>query len=1079
MAVNFQRNIQAGNIIDAEDYNEIANAVNKIYHDDWANNLSSASEIRFLDSHIRYDSKILDLPNGFGNQATRTFSILDQDNNTVDANIENGNLIIVFLNDEFLERNGNYSLDYGNNSITFFSHLSNIQKIEVYNRTLESIGWGQLNRSPLINTTENFRPVVSANSGTSNSYIRSNTNGIIDKVNLMLERVRPDNVDIEDIILTNGDPVKIVTDGKHYFENNDKIILDEIIGTTELNDNFYNITKGMKDVRKFLIDKKITINYAKGYTHNSGTLTSENTNDFGFGSGEWTGGFTIGNNVWLIDDNSNDAIIYINNNGKISKNYKSINDLDLGSGEWNGGFAIGNNVWLIDNNTNYARGYTHNNGTLTSENNNDVSLGSGLWTGGFAINDNVWFIDDTTKYARGYTHSSGTLTRASDNDVSLEDTGWWRGGFAINDNVWFVNNNSDEAVGYTHSSGTLTRASSNDISLGSGSWRDGFAIGDNVWFIDENANQAEGYTHSSGTLTRASSNDLDLGSGEWRGGFSIGDNVWFMDNDDDDAIGYTHTNGSLNKTDDLDLGSGEWTGGFAIINPSGDNVWFINDNANQAVGYTHSSGILTRESSNDLDLGSGEWRGGFSVDNYVWFLDNNSDEARGYTQLGGTLDRASAFDLDLGSGEWTGGFSIGNNVWFINDETNQAVGYTHSIGTLTRASGNDINLGSGEWKGGFATDNYVWFMGNNLSENVINIEYNGSNFSDYTSGGTVDYNLNIIYIDLIENSDIEIQTEINHNLETGDNITITNVEGTTELNGNEYTITKINNNKFSLDGTSSGTFTDYDGGGIVTISLDISDIILTNNNPVEIEVSRIKGHSLKIGDIVSFTNVGGTTQLNSENYIISIETEDNSFTLNDTSYDGSNFTPYIDGGNISYLSLTRANTGDYIFAEDKQLIQHNIQNSIFKSNYHNNFRKTMLSGISNNIRTVPWQSKIDLIWRWVFDDYNHCRYYFNSGGEISCGVSIFGNSNPSENDGIVNWEDAISTAGNISMNYIKTMNSNDDETNVISENIGFYNLSTEWQTISRVVGIDSTLEQRRLTEYNFLHFPEQIDRRGI
>ena len=259
MAVNFQRNIQAGNVIDAEDYNEIARAINKTYHDDWANNLTSADEIRLLDSHIRYDSRILSLPNGMGSQSTYTFSIIDKNNNKVNANINDGDFIVVFLDDEFLEKNGNYSLNYNDNSISFFSHLSTTSKIEVYNRSLESIGWGQLNRSILIDTDENFRPTVSANSSTSNSYIRSNTNGIIDKVNIMLERTKPDFTNIEDIILTNGDPVKIISDGKHYLENDDKITLSEIIGTTELNDNFYNITKSMKDIQKFLIDKQFVI----------------------------------------------------------------------------------------------------------------------------------------------------------------------------------------------------------------------------------------------------------------------------------------------------------------------------------------------------------------------------------------------------------------------------------------------------------------------------------------------------------------------------------------------------------------------------------------------------------------------------------------------------------------------------------------------------------------------------------------------------------------------------------------------------------------------------------------------------
>lgn len=56
-------------------------------------------------------------------------------------------------------------------------------------------------------------------------------------------------------------------------------------------------------------------------------------------------------------------------------------------------------------------------------------------------------------------------------------------------------------------------------------------------------------------------------------------------------------------------------------------------------------------------------------------------------------------------------------------------------------------------------------------------------------------------------------TSTNHGLKTGDTIFIKNVVGMTELNNNTYTVTFVDLNNFTLDGTDSTAFTAYDSGG--------------------------------------------------------------------------------------------------------------------------------------------------------------------------------------------------------------------------------------------------------------------------
>lgn len=61
-----------------------------------------------------------------------------------------------------------------------------------------------------------------------------------------------------------------------------------------------------------------------------------------------------------------------------------------------------------------------------------------------------------------------------------------------------------------------------------------------------------------------------------------------------------------------------------------------------------------------------------------------------------------------------------------------------------------------------------------------------------------------------------------HGLQTGQTITISGVKGTTELDGNVYTITVVDTNNFTLDGVNSTFFGLYLSGGVVIIPIDLT-----------------------------------------------------------------------------------------------------------------------------------------------------------------------------------------------------------------------------------------------------------------
>jgi hypothetical protein len=160
-----------------------------------------------------------------------------------------------------------------------------------------------------------------------------------------------------------------------------------------------------------------------------------------------------------------------------------------------------------------------------------------------------------------------------------------------------------------------------------------------------------------------------------------------------------------------------------------------------------------------------------------------------------------------------------------------------------------------------------------------------------------------------------------HGLNTGDRIYITGVVGMTEINGLNFTVTKLADNYFSLDGVDSTDFTDYDSGGtwslnrcpntgtykyIVTYEITTSSgqVIESEGHQVS-EVFNPREHSFNI-------TAGGVVYINalkvSEDYL-ALYTTDTSATVRAVVYrtkdDGSE---YYEIGYIPHSSIVKSGT---------------------------------------------------------------------------------------------------------------------------------------------------------------------------
>src|SRR5258708_18271253 len=93
-------------------------------------------------------------------------------------------------------------------------------------------------------------------------------------------------------------------------------------------------------------------------------------------------------------------------------------------------------------------------------------------------------------------------------------------------------------------------------------------------------------------------------------------------------------------------------------------------------------------------------------------------------------------------------------------------------------------------------------------------------------------------------------TSPTNNLQTGSIISISNVAGMTQLNGNTYTITVVDSNNFTLNGTDSTGFTAYTSGGTWSSQNTFSFSLFGNNqNPFPQPNFGILSTQLVIGGI--------------------------------------------------------------------------------------------------------------------------------------------------------------------------------------------------------------------------------------
>lgn len=134
-----------------------------------------------------------------------------------------------------------------------------------------------------------------------------------------------------------------------------------------------------------------------------------------------------------------------------------------------------------------------------------------------------------------------------------------------------------------------------------------------------------------------------------------------------------------------------------------------------------------------------------------------------------------------------------------------------------------------------------------------------------------------------------------------------------------------------------------------------------------------------------------------------------------------------------------------IRAEDLNVVESKITNSILPNETHATVDPTNASLYTKSPstpyqRTAPWTNKLTGEHTWIFNDYNHARYFFNGGGRLRLMMDMANGSTA----GYYNWADIINEIGVLSFTYNNMIQSSSTYTQGVSEGKGFYDLTDRY-----------------------------------
>lgn len=168
--------------------------------------------------------------------------------------------------------------------------------------------------------------------------------------------------------------------------------------------------------------------------------------------------------------------------------------------------------------------------------------------------------------------------------------------------------------------------------------------------------------------------------------------------------------------------------------------------------------------------------------------------------------------------------------------------------------------------------------------------------------------------------------------------------------------------------------------------------------------------------------------------------------------------------------LTRKTTDNQVLAADGNLIEDTLNNDVINNGLYitmDPLTSTETTPTSETVSVIGWTDKVIGEYCFTFTSYAQARYFFNSASELHLDLAIVNNNIGLVGDRTEQWVSAVAQMSEVIMDHNSTFDVAGATYPGIGSNIGFYQLTDEYQSIYTSAAFGGSFDHN--DEFNYTY----------
>ncbi len=552
-------------------------------------------------------------------------------------------------------------------------------------------------------------------------------------------------------------------------------------------------------------------------------------------------GITSLNNKFWVADWDDDKVYVYNADG--TRNSSSDITLSGNNDDPAGITSLNNKLYVLDSTNTKVYAYSATDGTRISGSDFTLDSANEYPRGITAFNNQFYIVDIIGNKVYAYNAVDGTRDASSDFDLASGNA--HPPGITALNSKFYVADITDDIVYVYNSDGTPDTASNFDLHADNAFPQGITSLHGRLWVLDKTDSIVYAYNSDGSKDVNPNINLVKLNTDPDGITASTDGKLWVIDSTDNIVYAYNAVDGTSDSSSDINLhADNDAPVGITTLNSK----FYILDSADNKVYAYNADG--SRDSSLDIDLITlnDSPTGIAAHDGKLWVVDSTDTRVYAYNAATSTSTSGFDFELDAANDSPTGITALDGNLW-VADSADTIV-YAYNAADKSRISSLDFDLSSAnDSPTGITTlDGKLWVADTTNNKiysynapdvtaptlDTVSIESNNSNDTSRATAG------DIITLSFTSSEPIGTPT-----------VTFGGVAASVTITGS--------NTSWSAE----TTITDADSDGVVTFTIDFSDLADTPNTGTQVIATK-DGTGVTVDKTVPTLNIVSIESNNSD-----------------------------------------------------------------------------------------------------------------------------------------------------------------------------------------------------------------------